>query len=66
MEDDYLPRLNGSKNEDEHDDCDDDDNGFAKSTAANGTIGENSNDAHCRQHQQPQKPIYTQNDEVYI
>lgn len=67
VEDDYLPRLNGLKNEDEHND--DGDNGCTNLTTANGTIGKHSNDAHCRkqqQQQQPEKPICTQNDEVYI
>lgn len=69
MEDDYLPRLNGGNNGDEHDDGDSDiegvDNEFTNSTG-NEFIGKRSNDAHCQQQQQQQNPIYTQNDEVYI
>lgn len=63
VEDDYLPtQSNEIKNGDKHSDGDDDNNGFANSMA-NEVIGKHSNDAHCCQQQ---KPIHTQNDEVYI
>lgn len=66
VEDDYLPRMNGAKNGDEHGDGAGDiernDNEFINSTG-NEFIGKHSNDAHS---QKQQKPIYTQNDEVYI
>lgn len=60
VEDDYLPRVNKDDNKN------DDDNG-STILSSNELIKKRSNDTNdeenCQQHQ---KPIYSQNDEVYI